>query len=360
MYRYLVIFLAPALLFLSAGCSSESESGSSAESAAAIAGYEISPINMSRIVRASATIEPENVITIAGRMSGLINEMKVREGDRIEAGEIIIRFDIEEQQAELTRARAELDLANAIYERNRTLFDRDAISVAEYEESRANRIIAESDVRLLETRVNFGTVRAPQTVTVLRRHVEEGDAITANQPLIQAANLDRLVVRVGIPERDVVNLNSGQRADFTIDAYPDQLFSGTIERIYPSADPNSRLFTVEIATSSAQQDRVIRPGYLARVTMDADRRENVLAVPSESLLASGRDERFVYVINNENRLERRDITTGIERRNWTQVLDGLQEGEIIAGANPSNLRENQLVRVTRWVDDGSPEVAQIN
>lgn len=315
---------------------------------------------MSRIVRASATIEPENVITIAGRMSGLINEMKVREGDRIEAGEIIIRFDIEEQQAELTRARAELDLANAIYERNRTLFDRDAISVAEYEESRANRIIAESDVRLLETRVNFGTVRAPQTVTVLRRHVEEGDAITANQPLIQAANLDRLVVRVGIPERDVVNLNSGQRADFTIDAYPDQLFSGTIERIYPSADPNSRLFTVEIATSSAQQDRVIRPGYLARVTMDADRRENVLAVPSESLLASGRDERFVYVINNENRLERRDITTGIERRNWTQVLDGLQEGEIIAGANPSNLRENQLVRVTRWVDDGSPEVAQIN
>lgn len=358
MNRSLFISLITFSFFLFLGCSSESESGSSSESAAAIAGYEISPINMSRIVRASSTIEAENVITIASRMSGLITEMRVREGDTINAGDLILRFDVEEQQAELERARAELDLANAIYERNRTLFERNTISSAEYEETRANKIIAESDVQLLETRVSFGTVRAPQTVTVLRRHVEEGDAVSANEPLIQAADLNRLVIRVGIPERDVVHLDRGQQAEFTIDAYPDQLFNGTIERIYPSADPESRLFTVEIKVTSDQQNRIIRPGYLARVSMDADRRENVLAVPSESLLASGRDERFVYVINSDNRLERRDITTGIERRNWTQILDGLNEGEIIAGANPSNLRENQLVQVTRWVDDGSSNVAQ--
>ncbi|MEX0780088.1 MAG: hypothetical protein WD037_10140 [Balneolales bacterium] len=115
------------------------------------------------------------------------------------------------------------------------------------------------------------------------------------------------------------------------------------------------MISVEILLRTGQQDEVIRPGYLARVRLDADRRENVLAVPSESLLASTQDETFVYVINSENRLERRDVVSGIERRNWTQVLNGLEEGDVIVGGNPGNLRENLSVEVSRWIDDKSPE-----
>ena len=340
------------------GCSSDSQSDASDEEAAtAIAGYELQPRDMSRIVRASSQVEPENVITIAGRMSGLITSMQVREGDELSADEVMLRFDVEEQAAELERARAELELASAVYDRNQTLFERDAISTAEYEEARANKKIAESEVKLLETRVGFGTVRAPHDLIVLRRYVEQGDAVSANEPLFRAADLNRLVVRVGISERDVVSLESGQHANLQIDAYPEQSFEGTIQRIFPAADENSRLFTVEITLRAEQQDQVLRPGYLARVSMDADRRENVLAVPSESLLASEREERFVYIINEENRLERRDVVTGIERRNWTQILEGLESGEVVVGANPSNLRENILVNVTRWVEDDSPQVA---
>jgi len=169
--------------------------------------------------------------------------------------------------------------------------------------------------------------------------------------------LNRLVVRLGIPERDVVYLEEGQQTEIQIDAFPGIEFRGTIQRIFPSADENSRLFTVEVSLRAEQQDQVIRPGYLARVSMDAERRPSVLAVPSEALLASERDERFVYIINNENRLERRDVITGIERRNWTEILEGLEEGNTVVGSNPSNLRENILVNVTRWVENDAPQVA---
>ncbi|MEX1121267.1 MAG: hypothetical protein WED82_03995 [Balneolales bacterium] len=137
--------------------------------------------------------------------------------------------------------------------------------------------------------------------------------------------------------------------------FPALLFQDPYKRIFPSADADSRLISVEILLRTGQQDEVIRPGYLARVRLDADRRENVLAVPSESLLASTQDETFVYVINSENRLERRDVVSGIERRNWTQVLNGLEEGDVIVGGNPGNLRENLSVEVSRWIDDKSPE-----
>jgi membrane fusion protein, multidrug efflux system len=183
----------------------------------------------------------------------------------------------------------------------------------------ANKRIAESELKLLETRVGFGTVRAPHDLVVLRRYVERGDAVSANEPLFRVADLNRLVVRLGIPERDVVSLEEGQQTELQIDAFPGENFSGTIQNIYPSADENSRLFTVEVTLRAEQQDQVIRPGYLAQC-IDGCRptTECFGNVPSEALLASEQDERFVYIINDENRLERRDVVTGIERRNWTQ------------------------------------------
>ncbi|MGF1670595.1 MAG: efflux RND transporter periplasmic adaptor subunit [Balneolaceae bacterium] len=328
------------------------------EKPTAIAGYEIAPRDMSRIVRVSAVMEPENEITIASRTSGLITQLNAREGDRVNRGEILLRFDMAEQKAELERARAEMELASAVYDRNKKLFEREVISSADYEQVRANKRIAESEVVLLETRLAFGTVTAPMNLDILRRYAEVGDAISANEMLFRAADLNRLVVRPGIPERDVVHFETGQSVDLQIDAFPGQRFDGKIQRIYPAADDVSRLFTVEIILSAEQENRVIRPGYLARISMDADRRENVLAIPSESLLASGPGERFVFVINGNNRLERRDVVTGIERRNWTEILEGLEPGEVIVGANPSNLREDILVSVTRWVEDDSRQVAE--
>ncbi|MFU8813635.1 MAG: efflux RND transporter periplasmic adaptor subunit [Balneolaceae bacterium] len=356
MYIRTVLVICWAVLLLMTGCASETEP-ERAERTTAITGYELERMDLSRVVRASATVEPEQTVTIASRMSGLIIEMNAREGDRVSQGDLLLRFDMEEQRAELERARAERDLAAAVYERNQVLFEREAVSRAEYEEVRANLRIAESEVQLLETRSGFGSVRAPHDLVVLRRYVEQGDAVATNEPLFRVADTNRLVIRPGIPERDVVALDEGQETSIQIDAFPGQPFRGTIQRIFPSADENSRLFTVEISLRAEQHNRVIRPGYLARVSMDAERRPGVLAVPSESLLASGAGERFVYLINSDNRLERRDVVTGIERRNWTEITEGLEPGDRVVGANPSNLRENILVNVTRWVENDAQQVA---
>ena len=357
MRTYLSLLILSAV-FLFASCASEQETGDEQERPTPIAGYELAPRDMSRIVQVSAITEPENTITIASRMSGLITGLSVREGDRVNQGDVLVRFDIDEHRAELKRAEAELELAETRFERNEQLFEREVISSADFEESRANKRIAESEVQLLETRIGFGTLRAPADIIVLERHVEQGDAVATNEPLLRVADLNRLVVRVGIPERDIVNLETGQHVELRIDAWPGEDFEGAISRIYPSADSDSRLLTVEISLETSQNGRNIRPGFLARAAMTADRREGVLAVPSESLLASGRDERFVYIINDDGRLERRDVETGIERRNWTLINSGLEEGDVVVGANPSNLREDILVEVTRWIDGESTEMAQ--
>lgn len=359
LYLYKFLFLLILLGFVFTGCGDNDEVAEERSSATAIAGYEVAPMNLSRTVRASARVEAENVVTIASRMEGLITNLYVREGDEIEAGDVILTFDVEERQAELDRAKAERELAQTRYNRNETLLERDAISIADYEESRAELKMAENNVALWETRVRFGTVRAPGNMTVLRRHVEKGDAVSTNESLFQVADLNRLVVRLGIPERDVVHLSRGQEVRVRVDAFPDRVFQGSIQRIYPAAEENSRLVTVEVTLRSEQKDERIQPGFLARVSLDAERMENVIAVPSEALLASESDDRFVYIINNEDRLERRNVSTGTERRNWTQITDGLQVGDVLVGANPSNLREDIIVNVTRWIENDDQQMADI-
>lgn len=341
------------LLLLTACSDSGSEPDGQQERALPVAAYEVEPQDLSRNVMLSAAVEPERVITISSRMAGLMNEVLPQEGDRVSAGEKLLQFDIEEQAARLERVQAELELSRAQHERSHRLLERNAISEAEYEEIRAGMRALESEKKLLQTQIAFGSVTAPSAGIILERYAEPGDAVSLHEPLFRLADLSRLVVRPGVPERDVVHLEIGQAVEVRIDAYPEEPFEGHVQRIFPSANADTRLIPVEISIPPRPDGRPVKPGFLARVQLQAEQRPDEIAIPSEALLASGRGERMVFVLNQEQRLESRPVETGIERRNWTQILHGLSPGEVIIGANPSNLREGALVEISRQVQHDS-------
>lgn len=150
-------------------------------------------------------------------------------------------------------------------------------------------------------------------------------------------------------ERDVVHLDPGQTIEVVVDAYPERKLEATIRRIFPTADADSRRVTVEIALSEIPEQMRVQPGFLARASIEVDRRPDALAVPGEALLASSPGDRFVYAVENDE-LVRRSVTTGVERRNWTEIVDGLDAGDVIVGTNPTNLREGTRVHVSEWVE----------
>lgn len=345
------LFLSCVLGFYLTSCgdsSADQSSGNpSRERLTAVAGYEVRTRDLSRIVTLSGHVEPLRYVTIGSRMAGTIVSLSVEEGDRVTTGQIVARLDVSEQRAELERATALRIRAEAEYERTRELFERQLVSQSEYENARAELRIAQSDEQLWQTRVNFGEIRASMDAIVTRRYVELGDAVSANEAIYQVTDKSTLVVRVGISELDAVHITRGDSVSIRIDAYPDHQILGTVRRIFPTVDDESRLVTVEVLLAAIPQGVTVRPGNLARLRITVDRRENVLAVPSEALLASTRDRTFVYVIEDD-RLVGRDVVVGVQRRTWTEVLDGLGPGEIIVATNPTNLAEGTRVRVTQW------------
>lgn len=335
-----------ALLLALAACGGEPEAvrGGGGERVLPVQAIEVQRRDLSRVVQISAPVEAVRTVRLASRTDGIVTEIRVEEGDPVSQGQLLARLDVREQQAELARARARLQEKSANFERMEQLQARSFIDAASFETARAELAIAVTDVELWETRVDFGMVISLVDGTVVSRYVEPGEAVSRHEPLMSIADLSQLVVRVGVSELDVPNLAVGDAVLVRIDAVDrQQPLPGLIRRIFPAAEQDSRLITVEIELPDASQ-RGVRPGFLARAGLLVDQRDDVLAVPAGSVAESD-GEHFVMVVNGEERLERRVIEPGILRGQWREVVSGLEPGERVVSANPLEMNPGERVRV---------------
>jgi len=337
------------LLGLLAACSepeapSSGRGGGSEPRALPVQALEVAPRDLSRIVTVSNSVEPLRTIQLAARTEGVLTEVLVEEGDQVSAGEVLARIDVREQQAELARARARLQERQATFERYQQLRERNYVDLASFEAARAELEVAKTDVELWETRVAFGTVSTSIGGTVVARYIEPDEAVSRHGELFSIADLSSLVVRLGISELDVGNLRVGDAVVVNVDAVGDRNpVAGAIRRIFPAAEADSRLTTVEVELPDALAHGV-RPGFLARARLLVEQREDVLAVPAGSVAESG-GEHFVMVVNGDDRLERRVIVPGVIRGAWREVVDGLSAGDRVVSANPMEMNAGDRVRV---------------
>ncbi len=348
--RLLSVIVGGVLLILAACTRQAPEQAPAERLGAPVAAMELQPQDIARRVVVSAPVTPRVHIRLASRTSGTVEQVYKEEGDRVAAGELLAELDMSEARAELARADAEEERARLEYERLTELRSRGVVAPAEYQQSRANLRFAESQRLLWQTRAAFGRILAPQAGVVTHRYIEPGEAVQQQDTLFELSAMDQLVINAGLSEMDVVHLEPGQPVRVRVDALPALQLEGKVRRIFPSADRATRLVTVEVALPADAAERGVRPGFLARLDIDVDRRAQVLTLPS---FAIGNDARssetreetyYVYVIEDD-RLQRRRVVPGITRGGWTEIVSGVQPGETVLASNPIDLRANQRVRI---------------
>lgn len=342
-----------AVALLAGGCGNASSGDAQADRPQAprtipVQALDVTPRDLSRVVRVSAVVEPLRQIDLAAETDGVVLELAVEEGDRVAAGDIVARIDVREQRAELARAEARLEEQQASYQRLSRLRDGDYVDIASYEAARAALGIARAEVRLWQTRTEFGTLHAPIDSTIVTRHLEPGEAVNRFQPIYTLADLETLVVRLGVSELDVHGLDQSIPVQVTVDALSlGAPLEGRIRRIFPAAQADSRLVTVEVALPDASSHGV-RPGYLARARLVVAAFEDALAVPINSMGEHADGASYVMVINSDNELERRTVVPGLTRGAWQEIKSGLRPGERIVAYNPMELEEGAMVRIVGW------------
>lgn len=307
----------------------------------AVAPVEVRP--MARSITITAPVEPVRVVGVNSLASATVLRVHVQEGDRVRAGALLAELDTRETAAQLARARATLANAEAAYRRATAMREQEIISEVELEQARAAYSTAQSDVSLWETRFGFGRVTAPGAGLVTAKLVEAGSAVSPNQRMFELADESLYVVRVQVSETDVVHLRGGEGVVVHLDAYPAVPVPGRIRRVFPGADPESRLVPVEIALGTPPSGVRVRPGFLARVRLDLVRLDDALAVPSRAVGGTAGSS-HVYVVEGDTVVSR-PVTTGLVTEGWTQIETGLAAGDRVVVSAITNLRTGVRVRI---------------
>ena len=317
---------------------------------APVRAYTLAPRTLDRSVLVAGTVEPLRSIQLAARTDGVVAEVDVEAGDRVRAGQRLARIDVSEQEAELARAEASLREARSNLERLEALRERRFVDAASALSARAALEVAESDVELWRTRVAFGSIEASIDGVVIARMIEPGAAVGRLAPAFELADLDQLVLRVGVSELDAASIRAGSPVEVAIDALGGANIEATVRRVFPAADPSSRLVTVELDLPQAH-GRGVRPGFLARARFAIESRQGVLAVPAAAVGLG--EQSFVMVIGDDGALERREVATGVVRGEWREITGGLEAGETIVATSPLELAAGDRVRIVDTVGGGA-------
>ncbi|SDG47292.1 efflux RND transporter periplasmic adaptor subunit [Alloyangia pacifica] len=332
---------------------------------------------VSSTVLATGLIEATDLVSVGARTSGLIEELAVEVGSDVAQGDLIARIDSLEQQnsvaqakAELAQIEAEIDSQTAEIrqaeldlERQQGLNAKKLSATSELEAAEATLAMTRAGLQSLEAQqaraeiavssaeldLERTKITAPIDGTVVAVVNGEGTTVNASQEaptIVKLAQLDRMEVKAEISEADVVNVQPGQEVEFTLLGAPDLTYTATLASVEPA--PSSIKDSDEIDTDSAiyynarftvdNDDRLLRIGMSADVTIFLGRAEDVPTLPLSLLPAKGRDGLYrIEVPGTGDQPEFREIKIGLKDATRFEILSGLEAGEqvISTGAAPA-------------------------
>jgi RND family efflux transporter MFP subunit len=254
-------------------------------------------------IRTSGRLAPKAEIKLSFKMGGIVQDLLADEGRAVKAGQLLARLDLSEIDARVQQAESAFEKAERDADRIEALYRDSVVTLEQAQDSRTALDVARSDLRVAAFNRRYSEIHAPAEGRVLRRLVEAGELVEAGDPLFILGASQGWVVRVGVPDRDVVKLRLGDEARLYLDAYPDDEFTGTVSEIADIADPLSGTFEVEIAVVDAAGR--LKSGFIAGVDLFPSAEEALYFIPAGALVEGDGRDGVVYAVDSTSSVARR-------------------------------------------------------
>lgn len=312
---------------------------------------EIESRPIARQLPVSGTLQPLKQAVVKAKVSGDVKQIAVREGEAVRAGQVIARIDTADLEARLAErigalesARAQLALAEKTRATNLALLKQNFISRNAFDNSESSFSVSQGSVKSAEAQVQIArnalkdaVVTAPLSGIVARRHVQPGEKVGFDAPLVTVVDLAGLELQALVPAVDVPELAIGMQVELAIDGFGERRFVGRVERINPSTEPGTRAFLVYVGIPNPEG--MLRGGMFATGNIALAAAAPVPTLP----LAAVRNEAglsFVWAIE-DGRLVRRTVIAGRrdEQAGRVEIRSELPPGARVLAARFDNLKE---------------------
>lgn len=296
--------------------------------------------------------------TVRSKLSAEVKRVLVREGDRVTVGQTIAEFDtaqlraqLAERTATLESARAQLATTERTRQANAQLVKQNFISQnafdtadSAYQAQLAAVAAAQAQLDLTQLQMGDSVVRAPLSGTVAKRHVQPGEKVGFDAPLLAIVDLAQLEVQAQAPVSDVPQIRTGMAANVEIEGLAGRVFNGRVERINPSTEPGTR--TINLYVSLANEGSLLRAGMFARVLLSISGESELPALPLSALRSDSGGPSYVWVLA-DGKLARREVAVGRrdERAQLVEIRSGLMPGDQVIATKFDNLKDGLAARV---------------
>jgi len=321
---------------------------------------QVEPGDISTTITATGTIEPVKTVDVGTQVSGIVKRLYVDYNSVVRRGQVIAELDrtnllsdLTSAQAHLRTAQIELDYQKKNYARFAELKQKDLVSLSEYDialenyrKAQESVRIAQQDVARAKTNLGYATVYSPIDGVVISKSVEEGQTVASafSTPSIVkiAKDLTDMQCIAKVDEADIGEVREGQRVTFTVDAYPEDVFSGTVKQVRQNPVTTNNVVTYEVVVSAPNADLKLKPGLTASITIYTLERSGVKSVPTAALRFTPEASVFgnKYVIKDTtaehklwtlkgNVLTAHKVEVGVTDGIRSEIISGMEEGDTV-------------------------------
>ena len=326
--------------------------------------YTVAPTSLSEVVTATGTMESVTQVNVGTQVTGIIEHLYADFNDHVKKGQLLAELEktlldseLKSADANMASAEASFQYAKNNFERDKALHDEKLISDYEfqtskkdydvarlsYEKSKADRVRAAKNL-------NYAEIYSPIDGIIISREVEVGQTVVSSMnvaDLYVIADLENMQVVGNVDEADIGQVKVGQRVSFTVDAYPDDVFNGTVTQVRLNPTTTSNVVTYEVIVNAPNPELKLIPGMTANLTIYTLELEDTLAVPLKALKfqPESREEEendmpepvplatpvknSVWILK-DNKLIEKEVTPGVSNGIYQQITEGLTSGEKVA------------------------------
>lgn len=361
-----VLVIIMVMLISGSGCNQKEEKQK--ETAISIEIFPVETMDMSKQVSYVGTISAQNEVMIVPEMQTKVTAVLVKPGDRVRAGQVLIRLDSSDFQAGLAQAQAavaqakaakstndiRLQQAQANYDRIKTLHDGGAVSDVELETASTNLQLlnsgvaeagiaqAEAGLSQVQKNINKCSVISPINGVVGSIDAQVGEFPRPGMAIASVSSGGDMEAEIMVSESEIPYVKAGALAQVNVQAANQQGLSGQVLEVSNIADQQRHTYRVKVGFTNV--DDSIKSGMSAHVLINTEMRPSVKVVPINAVLGRA-GESLVYVVDDQNRVHERTVLTGMSNHEFIEILEGLEIGEPVVTKGNSLVNESTLVKI---------------
>ncbi len=337
MKKISLLSILAALLIM--GCSQKKDTSASVDEKKSKPLVDVQVIEkkpMPNIVEYTGNVEAFVKNMISSQSAMRIQKIYVEVGDRVTKGQLLVQMEA----ANFAQSNAQLQNLKTDYTRMEALYKTGGVSKQQLDQMKTQLDVAAEATKSLDENTKLVS---PISGIVTQRNFDDGD-LTGGQPILIVQQISPVKVLVNVAEEYYPKVKTGMGVNIKLDIYPNEIFKGKVSLIYPTIDPMSKTFTVQITVENSNTK--VRPGMFARANIDFGQKDYILVPDLAVQKQSGSNERYVFVYK-DGKVSRRTIELGRRFENVFEVLSGLEEGEQVVTAGQARLLDQMEVELQK-------------